>query len=398
MIPVPGLDLAATHRALADEIEPAVLAVLRSGHYILGPVVEAFEDAFAAHVGARHCIGVANGLDALRLSLEALGIGPGDEVIVPSHTYIATWFAVSAVGARPVPVEVDELTFVLDPALVEAAIGPRTRAILAVHLYGHPAPMTQLLEIAARHGLRVVEDAAQAQGARLDGRAVGTLGDAAGWSFYPVKNLGAAGDAGAITTDDDDLAHRLRLARNQGSVRRSIHEIVGANSRLDPIQAAILSVKLRHLETWNARRREIAARYVAGLASTTITLPRVSPGSDHVWHQFVVRHDDRDALRAALTRAGIETLIHYETPPHLQAAYSGLGLAAGSLPVAERLATTILSLPMDPLLTDAAIDAVVETVRTWDRDRAPRRMSRWSSWMASRTPLLSADPVSAAVS
>jgi dTDP-4-amino-4,6-dideoxygalactose transaminase len=396
MIPVPGLDLAATHRALADEIEPAVLAVLRSGHYILGPVVEAFEDAFAAYVDARHCIGVANGLDALRLSLEALGIGPGDEVIVPSHTYIATWFAVSAAGARPVPVEVDEATFVLDPARVEDAIGPRTRAILAVHLYGHPAPMTQLLEIAARHDLRVVEDAAQAQGARLGGRAVGTLGDAAGWSFYPVKNLGAAGDAGAITTNDDDLARRLRLARNQGSIRRSVHEIVGANSRLDPIQAAILTVKLRHLEVWNARRREIAARYLAGLAGTAVILPRVAPGSDHVWHQFVVRHDDRDGLRAALTGAGIETLVHYETPPHRQAAYAELGLAAGSLPIAERLASTILSLPMDPLLTDAAIDAVIETARTWDRDRSARRTSRWSVWLASRVTRLAAESASAA--
>jgi dTDP-4-amino-4,6-dideoxygalactose transaminase len=367
MIPVPGLDLAATHRALADEIEPAVLAVLRSGHYILGPEVEAFESAFADHIGARHCIGVGNGLDALRLSLEALGIEPGDEVIVPSHTYIATWFAVSAVGARPVPVEVDDETFVLDPNRVEAAIGPRTRAIMPVHLYGHPAPMRDLLEIAGRHGLSVVEDAAQAQGARLAGRPVGTFGNAAGWSFYPVKNLGAAGDAGAITTDDDALARLLRLARNQGSIRRSVHEVVGSNSRLDPIQAAILTVKLRHLETWNERRRAIAARYLTELAGTSVQLPTVAPGVDHVWHQFVVRHPERDRLREVLATAGIETLVHYETPPHLQEAYAYLGFAAGSLPVAERLSAEILSLPIDPLLAPEAVDSVVAAILDWDR-------------------------------
>ena len=366
MIPVPGLDLAATHRALADEIEPAVLAVLRSGHYILGPEVEAFETAFAAHVGARHCIGVGNGLDALRLALEALGIGPGDEVIVPSHTYIASWFAVSAVGARPVPVEIDARTFVLDPERVEGAIGPRTRAILAVHLYGHPAPMVELLDIAARHGLRVVEDAAQAQGARLGDRAVGTFGDAAGWSFYPVKNLGAAGDAGAITTNDDDLAGRLRLARNQGSAVRSVHELVGSNSRLDPIQAAILRVKLRHLDAWNLRRRAIAGSYLGGLSGTSLCLPAVAPGTEHVWHQFVVRHPDRDDLRASLASAGIETLVHYETPPHRQAAYAHLGHDRDSFPIAEELAGQILSLPIDPLLPEEAIDAVMARILAWD--------------------------------
>jgi dTDP-4-amino-4,6-dideoxygalactose transaminase len=373
MIPVPGLDLAAMHRALADEIEPAVLAVLRSGNYVMGPQVEAFEAAFAAHIGARHCIGVGNGFDALRLSLEALGIGPGDEVIVPSHTYIATWFSVSAVGARPVPVEVDEATFALDPNRVEAAIGPRTRAIVPVHLYGHPAPMADVLAIADRHDLRVVEDAAQAQGARLDGRHVGTFGDAAGWSFYPVKNLGAAGDAGAITTDDDALARRLRLARNQGSISRSVHEVVGSNSRLDPIQAAILGVKLRHLETWNGQRRAIAMRYVSGLDGTSLRLPTVGPGVDHVWHQFVVRHPKRDSLREALAAAGIETLIHYETPPHRQAAYADLGFAAGSFPIAERLSAEILSLPIDPLLSPAAVDAVIATIVAWD---APQRVDR----------------------
>jgi dTDP-4-amino-4,6-dideoxygalactose transaminase len=367
MITTPFLDLAAAHRQLADEIEPAVLAVLRSGRYILGPEVEAFEAAFAARVGARHCIGVGNGSDALRLSLEGLGIGPGDEVIVPAHTYISTWFSVSAVGARPVPVEVDERTYVLDPDLVEGAIGPRTRAIVPVHLYGHPAPMTELLEIARRHGLRVVEDAAQAHGATLGGREVGTFGDAAAWSFYPVKNLGAAGDAGAITTHDDALARRLRMARNQGSLERSAHEIVGSCSRLDPLQAVILGVKLRRLDEWNASRRAIAAHYLHGLADSSLRLPMVARGVDPVWHQFVVRHPDRDSLRDALARAGIETLVHYETAPHRQEAYASLRLGPGSLPLAEQLSGEILSLPIDPLLPVAAVDRVIATIQAWDR-------------------------------
>ena len=370
MFTTPFVDLAATHRALADEIEPAVLAVLRSGRYILGPEIDAFETAFAARVGARHCIGVGSGSDALRLSLDGLGIVPGDEVIVPAHTYIATWFSVSALGARPVPVEVDERTYVLDPGRVEAAIGPRTRAIVPVHLYGHPAPMIELLEIARRHDLRVVEDAAQAHGATLGGRAVGTFGDAAAWSFYPVKNLGAAGDAGAITTDDDALARRLRLVRNQGSLERSVHELVGSCSRLDPLQAVILGVKLRRQDEWNARRRTIAARYIHGLADRSVRLPTVAPGVDHAWHQFVVRHPDRDSLRAALTAAGIETLVHYETAPHRQPAYASLRLGPGSLPLAERLSGEILSLPIDPLLPAVAVDRVIATIRAWDRGAA----------------------------
>jgi dTDP-4-amino-4,6-dideoxygalactose transaminase len=366
-VPVPGLDLQAAHAALADEIEAAVLAVLRSGSYILGPEVDAFESAFAAYTGVRHCIGVGNGLDALRLILDGLGIGPGDEVIVPSHTYIATWFAVSAVGARPVPVEVDPATFAIDPDRVEAAVGPRTRAILAVHLYGHPAAMDELREIAGRRNLRLVEDAAQAQGARLRGRPVGGLGDAAGWSFYPVKNLGAAGDAGAVTTDDDVLARRIRLARNQGSARRSVHEIVGGNSRLDPIQAAILRVKLSHLDRSNARRRSIASRYLERLSDASLELPLVGPDVDHAWHQFVVRHPARDDLRHALADAGIETLVHYEVAPHLQQAYAGLGLAPGALPVAERIAREALSLPIDPLLADEQVRWVIDTIHAWDR-------------------------------
>jgi dTDP-4-amino-4,6-dideoxygalactose transaminase len=362
---VPFLDLAAAHRELAGEIETAVIDLLRSGHYILGPEVEAFEDEFAAAVGAGHCVGVGNGLDALRLVLEGWGIGPGDEVIVPVHTYIATWFAVSAVGARPVPVDVDETSWLIDPAAVEAAITSRTRAVVAVHLYGHPAPVERLMEIAARHGLKLLEDAAQAHGARIGGRAVGTLGDAAAWSFYPVKNLGAAGDAGAVTTNDAALAHRIKLARNQGSLTRSVHEIVGSNSRLDPIQAVILRVQLRALSRRNERRRAVADRYLRELAGTSLGLPSIGEGAEPVWHQFVVRHPRRDALRVALLGAGIETLIHYETPPHLQPAYAHLGFVAGSFPTSERLAREVLSLPIDPMLDDASVGLVVDALGRW---------------------------------
>jgi dTDP-4-amino-4,6-dideoxygalactose transaminase len=364
---IPFLDMAAAHAALAAEIEPAVLRVLRRGLYILGPEGEAFEAEFAERLGVRHCVGVGNGLDGLRLSLEALGIGRGDEVIVPGHTYVATWFAVSAVGAVPVPVDVDEATYLVDPAAVEAAITPRTRAIIPVHLYGQPAPMKELLDVADRHGLAVVEDAAQAHGASMNGVPTGTQGNCAAWSFYPVKNLGAAGDAGAVTTNDADLARRLRLSRNQGSLTRSVHEVTGSNSRLDEIQAAILRVKLRHLDEWNALRRAIAARYLDDLSDTTLGLPAVVPGATHVWHQFVVRHLRRDALRAALADAGVETLIHYETPPHRQAAYAHLGLAEGSLPVTEKLAREILSLPIDPLLGASETDSVSTAVTTWDK-------------------------------
>jgi len=306
------------------------------------------------------------------MSLAALGIGGGDEVIVPGHTYIATWFAVSATGATPVPVDVDEFTYLIDPAAVESAVTARTRAMLPVHLYGQPAQMRQLLRIADRHGLAVVEDAAQAHGAEMDGTPVGTLGRCAAWSFYPVKNLGAAGDGGAVTTNDGDLARRLRLARNQGALVRSVHEIVGSNSRLDELQAAVLRVKLRHLDRWNDRRSEIAAQYVDRLRDTSIGLPEVAPGAKHVWHQFVIRHPRRDSLRAALADAGVETLIHYETPPHLQPAYASLRMAEGSLPVSERLAREILSLPIDPSLGASSIDEVADLIVDWHAShRAP---------------------------
>lgn len=360
---VPFLDLRAAYAELRHELEPAVLGVMERGWYLLGEELSAFEAEFAAYVGARHCIGVGNGLDALQLTLRAMGVGDGDEVIVPSHTFIATWLAVTGVRARPVPVDVDPATFVLDPDRVEAAVTSRTRVVLPVHLYGHPAPMTALREVAERHGLRVLEDAAQAHGARLGGRRVGALGDAAAWSFYPGKNLGAFGDGGAITTDDDALADRLRLLRNYGSRVKYAHEEAGVNSRLDDVQAAVLRVKLRALDDWNARRARCASRYATGLAGSALTLPTVAPDADPVWHLYVVRSPDRDRLQVALREAGIETLIHYPTPSHLQGAYRHLASARGSFPIAESLAREVLSLPIGPHLAPEQQDVVITTLR-----------------------------------
>jgi dTDP-4-amino-4,6-dideoxygalactose transaminase len=332
---------------------------MASGWYILGPEVEQFEADYAAYCQADHCIGVANGLDALHLSLRAYGIGPGDEVIVPSNTYIATWLAVSQAGATPVPVEPDERTYNIDPARIEAAITPRTRALLPVHLYGQPADLEPILAIARRHGLKVIEDAAQAHGARYQGKRLGGHGDAVAWSFYPGKNLGALGDGGAVTTNDPELADRLRVLRNYGSRVKYINEVQGYNSRLDPLQAAFLAVKLRHLDAWNDRRRAIAATYLEGLADTGLTLPQVPVWADPVWHLFVVRHPQRDGLQRQLSEAGIGTLIHYPIPPHRQQAYAEAGQAADSLPLAARMAAEVLSLPMGPQLSAPAVDRVV---------------------------------------
>lgn len=349
MMKVPFLDLQAATAELREEIDMAVSRVLSSGMYILGEETEAFEAEFAAYVGATHAVGVANGLDALHLALRALGVGSGDEVIVPSNTYIATWLAVSYAGAVPVPVEPDPRTYNLDPARIEAAITPRTRAILPVHLYGQPCDMEPILAVARAHGLRVLEDCAQAHGARYRGKRVGAHGDLCAWSFYPGKNLGAIGDAGAVTTNDPDLADRVRVLRNYGSRVKYVNEVQGYNSRLDPLQAAVLRVKLRHLEAWNARRRELAAWYLEHLAGVPeLTLPFVPEWAEPCWHLFVVRHPRRDELQAKLAEAGIGTLIHYPIPPHRQEAYRGLGFGPGAFPIAETLAREVLSLPMGP--------------------------------------------------
>lgn len=356
---VPFLDLGDAYREIQAELEQAVLASLRSGWYIGGQDVEAFEREYAAYTGVEHCVGVANGLDALNLALVAMGIGEGDEVIVPTNTFIATWLAVSQAGATPVPVEPVESTYNLDPGGIEAAITPRTKAILPVHLYGQPADLDPMLTLARKYGLRILEDAAQAHGARYKGKRIGGHGDVVAWSFYPGKNLGALGDAGAVTTNDPEIADRMRTLRNYGSRVKYVNDVKGYNSRLDPVQAAALRVKLKHLDEWNARRTAIAARYTAELAGTELVLPWVPDWAEPVWHLYVVQHARRDALQQTLRDAGIGTLIHYPIPPHLQQAYADAGYAAGRFPVAERSAKRLISLPIGPQMDDASVAAVI---------------------------------------
>jgi dTDP-4-amino-4,6-dideoxygalactose transaminase len=348
---IPFLDVKAAYGELKGEIDAAVERVLASGWYIQGPETEGFEEEFAAYCEAGHCVGVGNGLDALHLALVAMGVGPGDEVIVSSNTFIATWLAVTFAGATPVPVEPDPRTHNLDPAKIEAAITQRTKLILPTHLYGQPADLDPILEIARRNGLKVLEDAAQAHGARYKGRRIGSHSDAVAWSFYPGKNLGAVGDAGAVTTNDGELAARVRMLGNYGSARKYVHDVKGFNSRLDPIQAAVLRVKLKHLDEWNERRRAIASLYRERLAGVPIELPYVPNWAEPSWHLFVILAKEREALQEQLSGAGIQTLVHYPIPPHLQQAYADAGIDRGSLPIAERLASEVLSLPIGPHLT-----------------------------------------------
>jgi dTDP-4-amino-4,6-dideoxygalactose transaminase len=360
---IPFLDLKAAYLELKPELDGAYQRVMNSGWYILGEEVEAFEREFASFCGVKHCVGVGNGLEALHLALRACGIGAGDEVIVPANTYIATWLAVSYAGAAPVPVEPDARTYNLDPSRVEAAITSRTKAMLPVHLYGQPADMQPLLEIARKHNLKVIEDAAQAHGATYHGTYAGALGDAAGWSFYPGKNLGAMGDAGAITTNDDAIADRVRVLRNYGSRLKYDNEEKGFNSRLDPLQAAMLRAKLPHLDEWNARRKQLIATYLAALAGVpALTLPFVPAQLEPAWHLFVVRHPRREALQRHLTELGIGTLIHYPTPPHLSDAYAEMGLKKGSFPITEEIAGSALSLPIGPHLTPSQQEQVIDAV------------------------------------
>ncbi len=355
---IPFLELKSIHDELKDELAGAFQRVVASNALVLGPEVAAFEKEFAEYCGTQHCVGVANGLEALSLVLRAWGIGAGDEVIVPSNTYIATWLAVTHVGAKVVPVEPRLDTYNLDPALVARAITPRTRAILPVHLYGQTADMAPIMDLAREAKLKVLEDAAQGHGATYRGRKAGALGDAAAFSFYPTKNLGAIGDAGAITTDDGDLADRLRVLRNYGSRRKYYNEVIGYNSRLDEVQAAILRVKLKHLDDHNARRRRIAAVYPSLLGRFNVTLPRVQEGDQPCWHLYVVRHPARDALAEQLAGLKVGTLIHYPVPPHQSDAYRE-EFAGRRYPIAEEIAQTILSLPMGPHLTPERLQAVL---------------------------------------
>ncbi|HEX8737340.1 MAG TPA: DegT/DnrJ/EryC1/StrS family aminotransferase [Pyrinomonadaceae bacterium] len=370
---VPFLDLKDVYSEIKNELDEAYARVMSSGWYILGAEVEAFENEFAAYCGARHCIGVANGLDALHLILRGYDIGAGDEVIVPANTYIATWLAVSYAGATPVAVEPDSETYNLDPQKIQTAITPRTRAIMPVHLYGQPAEMDAINEIARQNNLKVIEDAAQAQGARYKNNPAGSLSDAAGFSFYPGKNLGAFGDAGAIVTSDDELADAVKLLRNYGSRVKYYNEVKGFNSRLDPLQAAFLSVKLKHLDDWNARRQAIARKYIEGLSNCSkIVLPPLIEEAESVWHVFVIQCTERDALQNFLKRRGVETLIHYPVPPHLSQAYAPDFAEKPDFPLSERLAATVLSIPISPYLTDAEQDFTIETIKEFDRQESSK--------------------------
>lgn len=360
---IPFLDLGAAYREIAPQIDSAVARVLASGWYVLGPEVEAFEAEWAEYCGAAHAVGLANGLDALILALRAVGIGPGDEVIVPSNTYIATWLAVSAVGATPVPVEPDSITYNIDSVGIAPAITSRTRAILPVHLYGQPVDLDPILALARAHDLFVVEDAAQAHGARYKGQRIGGHGDIVCWSFYPGKNLGALGDAGAITTNNADLADRVRILRNYGSREKYINEMQGVNSRLDPIQAAVLRVKLAHLDEWTDRRRSIAAVYETGLRDSNLTLPHVPAWAEPAWHLYVVRNLQRDAMQRELTEQGVGSLIHYPVPPHMQGAYAALAYEPEAFPLARMLAAEVISLPIGPHLDASDSGRVIDVFR-----------------------------------
>ena len=359
---VPFLDLAAPYLELKAEIDEAISRVLQSGWYVLGEEVEAFEAEWAAYCGARHAVGVANGLDALILALRALGVGKGDEVIVPSNTYIATWLAVSAVGATPIPVEPDERTFNINPRLMQEAISNATRAVIPVHLYGQPVDLDPILAIAREANLHVIEDAAQAHGAIYKGRRIGAHSDVVCWSFYPGKNLGAFGDAGAITTNSEFVSERIKVLRNYGSRVKYVNETLGANSRLDPIQAAVLRVKLRYLDEWTQRRHVVASNYDVALRGVDLIVPTVPAWCKPVWHLYVVRSAGRTQLQERLTAAGVGTLIHYPIPPHMQRAYSCLSLSEDDFPIAKKLANDVLSLPIGPHLSHEAVQHIIDAI------------------------------------
>lgn len=361
---LPYLELKPQHQDLRAELNQAFNEVLDSGWFIQGKQLEAFEAEYAAYCGSQHCVGVGNGMDALHLILRAYGIGEGDEVIVPSNTYIASWLAVSYAGATPVAVEPDLATYNMDPAKIAAAITPRTKAIMVVHLYGQIADMDPILAIAHEHGLKVIEDAAQSHGATYKGRVSGGLGDAAAHSFYPGKNLGALGDAGGVTTNDAELAKQLKVLRNYGSQIKYHNEVKGYNSRLDELQAALLRVKLHRLDGWNIQRRALAQQYQEGLKDLPgLVIPFVPEWSEPVWHIYAVRHAKRDALQKHLQVAGIGSLVHYPIPPHLQPAYAELQLGMGSFPLSEQIHAEELSLPLDPYLAPEDVSRVIAAVR-----------------------------------
>lgn len=354
------LNIAHLHEPIRIELDIAYKRVMDSGWFIMGPELEGFEAEFAAYSNVKHCIGVGNGLDALHLLLRAYDIGPGDEVIVPSNTFIATWLAVSQCGATPVAVEPDINTHNINPSLINDAITARTKAIIAVHLYGQPADMDPINELAHKNGLIVIEDAAQAQGAMYKGRRVGSLGNAAGTSFYPGKNLGALGDGGAVLTNDDAVADKVRRLSNYGSSIKYQHDLAGYNTRLDEIQAAFLREKLKVLDAWNAKRKAIAKLYSELLNSADCIVPFVPEYADPVWHLYVIRSKQRDELKTYLEKRGVSTVIHYPIPPHKQACYSEF--ASQSLPIAELLAEEVLSLPISPYISKDDVNKVCSEI------------------------------------
>lgn len=358
------LNLKFQYLELKQALDQAYQHFMESGWYILGEEVEAFEQEFAAYVGGKHCIGVGNGLEALQLILMGYGIGPGDEVIVPANTYIASWLAVSNTGAVPIPIEPNPTTYNIDSQHIERAVTPHTKAIMPVHLYGQPVEMDKIWEIADKDELKIVEDAAQAHGSRFRDRMAGNLGTAAGFSFYPTKNLGAFGDAGAVVTNDDTLADKVRILRNYGSRKKYYNEVRGYNSRLDPIQAAFLRIKLKYLDKWNQHRSLIANRYSNNLRDIPdLGLPQVPTGIVPVWHLFVISYPERDQLQKYLNQQGIGALIHYPVPPHLSDAYQELGYSAGDFPITEKLADTVLSIPIGPHLSMEDADYVIEKIQ-----------------------------------
>lgn len=358
---IPFLDVQASYLELKNELDLAYQRVLSSGNYILGKETELFEQEFAEFCGVSDCIGVANGLDALQLILRAYDIGPGDEVIVPANTYIATWLAITHAGATPVPVEPDPLTFNIDPSRIQNAITPKTKALLPVHLYGQPASMDPIYRLAQKYDLKVIEDSAQAHGASYLGKKAGALGDAAGFSFYPGKNLGAFGDAGAVTTNNPEIAEKIRVLRNYGSRIKYHNETIGFNSRLDPLQAAFLRIKLKYLDEWNARRLEIANLYIQNLSDIPdMILPVINSQSISAWHLFVIRHPNRDALKLFLDNSGVGTLIHYPIPPHLSQAYQNQKFSKNQFPITEKIAQSVLSLPIGPHLSFQDVEKVIE--------------------------------------
>ena len=359
---IPFLDLKAQYASIADEIDAAIAGVVQRADFILGDEVTAFESQFAEYLGVKQVVGVASGLAALEMALRAYDIGPGDEVITPANTFIATVLSIVAVGARPVLVDMDPKTHNIDPAAIEAAITSRTRVLMPVHLFGQPADLDPILAIARRHNLLVIEDAAQAHGARYKGKRVGGFGHAAAFSFYPGKNLGAYGDGGAIATNDEKIAEKLRQLRNYGQRVKYYHEVMGTNSRLDTIQAAVLRVKLGYLDQWNAGRRKHAAKYNKELSALPVGLVRTLSTVEHVHHLYVVEVEDRKRVQAELQNRGISTGIHYPVPVHLQKASASLGYKAGSFPHTERAAERILSLPMFAELTEEQVEHVIESL------------------------------------